>query len=72
MECCEVGRVRFRPFGWSEVNHDHRREDIIESGTRDMTEGALHEMKGKIRELAGNLTDNPRLESKGTAEKIVS
>lgn len=66
MECCEVGRVRFRPFGWSEVNHDHRREDILNSGTRDKTEGTLPEMKGKVKDVAGKLTDRPRLEAEGT------
>jgi hypothetical protein len=70
MECCEVGRVRFRPFGWSEVNHDHRREDILKSGTRAMAEGTLPEMKGKVEEAAEKLTDSPKLEAEGTAEKI--
>lgn len=68
MECCEVRRVRFRPFGWSEVNHDHQREDILNSGTGTMAEGRLHEMKAKVKD--GKLTDSPKLEAEGTAEKI--
>lgn len=70
MECCEEGRVRFRPFGWSEVNHDHRREDIMKSSTKDKAEGKLREAKGKLKEVAGKVTDNPKLEGEGKAEKI--
>ena len=70
MECYEVGRTRFKPFSWSEINHDHRWEDIMKSGNRDKAEGALHEVKGKIKEVAGKVTDNPKLEAEGTAEKI--
>ena len=70
MECYEVGRVRFKPFGWCEVNHEHRLEDIMKSGARDKAEGLLHEVKGKVKQVAGKITDNPRLEAEGTAEKI--
>lgn len=44
-------------------------KDIIKSGTRDKAEGGLHEMKGKVKKVAGKLTDNPKLEVEGTAEK---
>lgn len=37
---------------------------------RDQAEGTLHEVKGKVREIAGQLTDNPKLQIKGTVEKI--
>jgi uncharacterized protein YjbJ (UPF0337 family) len=37
---------------------------------RDKTEGAFHEAKGKVREMAGKITDNPKLEAKGKAEKV--
>jgi uncharacterized protein YjbJ (UPF0337 family) len=70
MDYNEVGRVRFKSFGWSEVNHDHRWEDMMKSGNRDKAEGALHEMKGKVKEVAGKVTDNPKLEAEGTAEKV--
>lgn len=42
----------------------------MKSSARDKAEGKLHEIKGKAREMAGKLTDNPRLEAEGTAEKI--
>lgn len=42
----------------------------MKSGSRDKAEGALHQMKGKVKEVAGKLTDNPKLEAEGTAEKV--
>jgi uncharacterized protein YjbJ (UPF0337 family) len=38
--------------------------------TKDQVEGMLHEAKGKVKEAAGILTDNPRLESAGVGEKV--
>lgn len=70
MKRYQVERVRLKPFGWGEANHEHRPEDIMKSAVRDKAEGSLHEMKGKVKEVAGKVTDNPRLEAKGTAEKI--
>jgi len=46
------------------------KEDAMKSSTRDKTEGKLHELKGKVREMAGKITDNPKLQAKGKAEKI--
>jgi uncharacterized protein YjbJ (UPF0337 family) len=40
------------------------------SGSRDKAEGTLHEVKGKVKEVAGELSDNPKLEAEGTGEKI--
>ncbi|RPJ05374.1 MAG: CsbD family protein [Deltaproteobacteria bacterium] len=42
----------------------------MKSGTRDKVEGSLHQAKGKIKEVAGKITDNPELEAEGKAEKI--
>jgi uncharacterized protein YjbJ (UPF0337 family) len=38
--------------------------------TKDQVEGKYHQMKGKLRETTGKLSDNPKLEAKGTGEKI--
>lgn len=38
--------------------------------TRDQAEGSYHKVKGKIKEVAGKLSDNPKLEAEGTSEKI--
>ena len=42
----------------------------MKSSIKDKVKGTFHEAKGKAREMAGKVTDNPKLEAKGKAEKI--
>lgn len=42
----------------------------MKSGTKNQAEGMFHKVKGKIKEIAGDLSDNPKLEAEGTGEKI--
>lgn len=42
----------------------------MKSSIRDKAEGALHQAKGKVKEVTGKVTDNPKLEAEGKAEKI--
>ena len=42
----------------------------MKSSIRDKAEGTFHEVKGKVKEISGKITDNPKLEAKGTDEKI--
>jgi uncharacterized protein YjbJ (UPF0337 family) len=42
----------------------------MKSSNRDKAEGAFHEVKGKVEEMAGKVADDPNLEAKGNAEKI--
>ena len=42
----------------------------MKSSTKDQAEGTFHQLKGKVKEVAGKLSDNPKLEAEGTAEKI--
>lgn len=42
----------------------------MKSGNRDKAEGTFHEVKGKVKETAGKLSDNPKLEGEGTGEKL--
>ena len=42
----------------------------MKSSMRDKAEGAFHEAKGKIKEVVGELSDNPKLEAEGINEKI--
>ena len=42
----------------------------MKSSTRDRAEGTFHELKGKVKEIAGKLSDNPKLQAEGTGEKI--
>ena len=43
----------------------------MKSSTRDQVESKVHKIKGEVKETAGELLDNPKLEAEGTAEKIV-
>ncbi|SPP99992.1 conserved hypothetical protein [Candidatus Sulfobium mesophilum] len=42
----------------------------MKSSMKDKVKGTFHEAKGKIKEMAGEITDNPKLEAKGKVEKI--
>jgi uncharacterized protein YjbJ (UPF0337 family) len=42
----------------------------MKSSAKDKAEGKFHEVKGKVKEIAGKLSDNPKLEAEGTGEKI--
>jgi len=42
----------------------------MKNSTQDQVEGKFHEVKGTIKEIAGKLSDNPKLEGEGTGEKI--
>ena len=42
----------------------------MKSSDRDKVEGTFHEAKGKVKEMAGKLSNNPRLEAKGKIEKM--
>ncbi len=41
----------------------------MKSSTQDKAEGIFHKVKGNIKEKAGELSDNPKLEAEGTIEK---
>ena len=42
---------------------------MAKASTDDKTAGNLHEVKGAIKQKAGEFTDNPNLEADGRAEK---
>ena len=42
----------------------------MKSSTNDKVKGTFHEAKGNAKEMAGKITDNPKLEVKGKVEKI--
>jgi uncharacterized protein YjbJ (UPF0337 family) len=46
------------------------KENTMKSSTKDQTQGTFHEIKGKIKEVAGKLSDNPKLEGEGLGEKV--
>ena len=42
----------------------------MKDSTTDQAKGAFHEAKGKIKEKAGQLTNDPKLEAEGQDEKL--
>jgi uncharacterized protein YjbJ (UPF0337 family) len=42
----------------------------MKTSTKNKAEGTFHKVKGKLKEIAGELSDNPKLEAEGTGEKI--
>ena len=42
----------------------------MKPSTKDQVEGALHEMKGAVKEAAGRVSHNPDLTRKGQAEAL--
>lgn len=42
----------------------------MKSSTKDQAQGAFHEVKGAVKEIAGIISDNPLLEAEGSDEKI--
>ena len=42
----------------------------MKSSIKDQSEGKFHQVKGKIKEATGKLSDNPKLEAEGTGESI--
>jgi uncharacterized protein YjbJ (UPF0337 family) len=42
----------------------------MKQSTEDKASGKVHEVKGKIKEKVGQLTNNPDLEAEGQGEKI--
>jgi uncharacterized protein YjbJ (UPF0337 family) len=43
---------------------------MMKPSTKDEAEGKFHEVKGKVKEKAGQLTNNPDLEAEGKGEQI--
>jgi uncharacterized protein YjbJ (UPF0337 family) len=42
----------------------------MKSSIRDKAEGAMHQVKGTVKEAAGKLSNNRKLEAEGTVEKV--
>lgn len=42
----------------------------MKDSLKDQVAGKLHEAKGAVKEKAGELTNNPDLQDKGTAERV--
>jgi uncharacterized protein YjbJ (UPF0337 family) len=43
---------------------------MTKPSTKDQLEGNLHDLKGKVKQKAGQIANDPNLEAEGEAEKI--
>jgi len=43
---------------------------MVKPSTKDELEGNFHDLKGKVKEKAGQVVNDPNLEAEGQAEKI--
>jgi uncharacterized protein YjbJ (UPF0337 family) len=62
----ELSQTITSPVPSVKPNSDRRA--TMKSGTRDEAEGKWHQVKGKIKEVAGKVSMNPDLEAEGKAE----
>jgi uncharacterized protein YjbJ (UPF0337 family) len=63
-------RLRVGP-GAAEVAKEFAKEkDMMKPSTTDQIQGTLHELKGKAKEKAGQVTNNPNLTAEGQNEKL--
>ena len=42
----------------------------MKPSTKDQVQGKFHELKGKLKQTAGQATNNPKLKDEGQAEKL--
>jgi uncharacterized protein YjbJ (UPF0337 family) len=42
----------------------------MKPSTKDQIEGKFHELKGKVKQQAGQVTNDPNLETEGQSEKL--
>jgi uncharacterized protein YjbJ (UPF0337 family) len=42
----------------------------MKSSNQDKAEGKFHQVKGKVKEYVGKISDNPKLEAEGIVEKV--
>ena len=46
------------------------KRNTMKSSTKDYMEGKFHKLNGRFKEIAGELSDNPKLAAAGTYEMI--
>ena len=50
-------------------SHRDKKENPMKSSTEDQAKGMFHEVKGKVKEEVGKLTNSPDMEAEGKEEK---
>jgi uncharacterized protein YjbJ (UPF0337 family) len=62
--------TRFWQRSATKVLDQTRKGAAMKDSTKDKLEGAVHDLKGAVKEKLGRATHDPDLETEGTAEKI--
>jgi uncharacterized protein YjbJ (UPF0337 family) len=65
----KVHRPASDNLGWIATIGQKRRSDMKPS-TKDQVKGNFHELKGKAKEKAGQVMNNPDLAAEGQEEKV--
>jgi uncharacterized protein YjbJ (UPF0337 family) len=63
-----VQRDRDKSHLDSVIKPKSKRRNTMKSSTQDNAEGKMHQVKGKIKEIAGKVSLNPDLEAEGKEE----
>jgi len=67
---CLVAHGPQRVLAAHRSNDGKTRRNTMKHSSKDQAEGKFHKAKGKIKETAGKLLDDPDLETEGKVEKI--
>ncbi len=62
--------MRWRAGAGLDAGGRIRRGGNVKTGTKDQIAGKLHEMKGKVKQVAGQAANKPDLEAEGRVEKL--
>jgi uncharacterized protein YjbJ (UPF0337 family) len=57
-------------LSWAAFRQARRMENPMKDSTKDQVQGKVHEVKGKLKEKAGILTNDPNLQAEGQDEKL--
>jgi uncharacterized protein YjbJ (UPF0337 family) len=58
------------PLPWHADQIALREKQFMKRSMKDKAKGKFHEMKGKVKEKVGRVTNDPRLEAEGKGKKF--
>jgi uncharacterized protein YjbJ (UPF0337 family) len=65
-----LGHLACATRGWASNCTTETGENKMTPGTQDQIEGKIHEVKGKIKQAAGQAVGNPDVEAEGRSENL--
>jgi uncharacterized protein YjbJ (UPF0337 family) len=64
------GPAACSPHGRRLPENGCAKETAMRKSTKDQVEGRIHELKGSLKQTAGQIANNPRLATQGRVEKL--